>query len=206
MQGHTCKHSKTVATTPYDSRGLPLLKLPEKKNTHQEREKKVKLYGSVSHKRPPLMCGSNVNLYFWPGGFDWWGKPWRQWWCRWWMLWLHYWQWWWALWVIVWDLFCVWCVLRGVNITPFPLRFRSCDIRLTSYSIQNPHSYISSTSTRTKLRGSREKESWASAGHTRGKRAVKLTWARSSLWIKYSLSGWNISHTWKKENFKWHQF
>lgn len=33
-----------------------MLKLPEKKNTHQERENKVKLYGSVSHKRPPLMC------------------------------------------------------------------------------------------------------------------------------------------------------
>lgn len=111
-----------------------------------------------------------------------------------------------APWVIVWDLFCVCCVLRGVNITLFPLRFHSCDIRLTSYSIQNPHSYISSASTRTKLRGSREKESQASAGRTRGKRKVKLTWAQNSLCIKYSLSGWNISHTWKKENFKLYQF
>lgn len=74
----------------------------------------------------------------------------------------------------IWDLFCVSCVLRGINITPFPLRFRSCDIRLTSYSIQSP-TVTSQTSTRTKLRDVGENESRASEGRARGKRKVKLT-------------------------------
>lgn len=130
----------------------------EKEHTPRTR-KKVKLYGSVSHKRPPLICGSNANLYFWPGGFDWWSKPWWQWWwCRWWMLRLLYRQRWWAPWAVIWDLFCMCCVPPGVNITPFPLRFRSCDIRLTSYSIESPTITISSLHPHKTTRRRRERE------------------------------------------------